>query len=338
MNKKIVIILTVAFLCGTVSAGEFSKVGTAGAQFLKIGVGSRYTAMAEASVACANDIYSMYWNPAGLANVYNNELAFSHVYYIADINLNYVAYARSFEDIGIFGVSATVLGMDDQEVTTTEPDEQNGTGEMYSVSSHAVQLTYARYLTTRFAFGGSFKYVSEKIYREKSDGFAFDFGTLLYTGLRSLRIGMSISNMGPEMRFDGPDLDVFYKPEDESENPNYDPFTSRLKVEPYDLPLTFRVGLAYDLAFGTGSNLLLAIEAKHPNDNEQQGAIGAEYSWQERYFLRGGYKLNYEEESLTFGGGIRTDLSETVDFIIDYAWVDFGRFHSVHRFSASISF
>ncbi len=337
MSRKIVIIATVLLLCGTVSAGEFSKVGTAGAQFLKIGVGSRYTAMGEASVASSGDIYSMYWNPAGLVQIGDNELAFSHVSYVTDISLNYIAYARTFEDIGVFGASATVLSMGDQEITRTAMEDQNGTGEMYSASSYAFQLTYARYLTTQFSFGGSFKFVGEEIYREKASGFAFDFGTLLYTGFRSLRIGMSISNMGPEMKFDGPDLDVAYDPSDGG-NENQDEFNSRLKVEAYDLPMTFRIGMAYDIAFGPESNLMMSVEAKHPNDNEQQGAIGAEYDWQKKFFLRGGYKFNYVEQGLSFGGGLKTPLGEETELSLDYAWVDYGRFESVHRFSASVSF
>jgi type IX secretion system protein PorV len=335
MNKVIIFIATVLLLCGTVSAGEFSKVGTAGAQFLKVGMGSRYTAMGEAGVASAGDIYSLYWNPAGLAQIGANEMAFSHVNYVADINLNYIAYGKTFEDIGVFGASATFLSMGDQEITTV--DDQNGTGDMYSASSYAFQLSYARYLTAHFSFGGSFKYVGEEIYREKASGFAFDFGTLLYTGFRSLRIGMCISNMGPEMKFDGPDLDVAYDPS-QGDDGNQDEFNSRMKVEGYDLPMTFRIGMAYDVAFGPESNLMLAIEAKHPNDNEQQGSFGAEYDWQSRFFLRGGYKLNYVEEGLSFGGGLKTPLGEETELSIDYAWVDFGRFESVHRFSASVSF
>ena len=334
MNKVIILVATVLLLCGTVSAGEFSKVGTAGAQFLKVGMGSRYTAMGEAGVASAGDIYSMYWNPAGLAQIGTNELAISHVNYVTDISLNYIAFAKNFDDIGVFGASVTILSMDDQEITTA--DAQNGTGDMYSASSYAFQMSYARYLTAHFSFGGSFKFVGEEIYREKASGFAFDFGTLLHTGFRSLRLGMSISNMGPEMKFDGPDLDVGY--DIDPTDPGQDDFNSRLKAEGYDLPMVFRVGMAYDLAFGPESNVMLSVEAKHPNDNEQQGAIGAEYEWQNKFFLRGGYKINYAEEGLSFGGGLKTPLGEETKLCIDYAWVDFGRFESVHRFSASVSF
>nr|MBN2276820.1 PorV/PorQ family protein [candidate division Zixibacteria bacterium] len=334
MIKKLITVVIAALIATTALAGEFSKTGTAGAQFLKIGVGARYHGMGEAAVAVAEDIYAMYWNPAGLTSIETSELAFTHVDYITDINLDYIAYARRFEGLGVFGLSATILSMGDKEITTIE--EPEGTGQSYSASSFAFQLSYSRQLTAQFSFGASFKYIGEEIYREKAAGFAVDFGTMLYTGFKSLRMGMNISNMGPEMKFDGPDLDVEYDADEG--NPNQEPFSSRLKVDPYDLPLTFRVGLAYDFVDTEDSRLMVAIETKHPNDNEQQGAIGAEYDWQGKYFLRAGYKLNYEEEGLGLGAGFRTGLSQYTTLALDYAWVDVGRLESVHRFSASLSF
>jgi hypothetical protein len=334
MNKKIIVIVAVVLMGLPTFAREFSKVGSAGAQFLKIGVGARYHGLGEAGVASVNDIYSLYWNPAGLAYIGGSQAAFTYVNYITDISLNYIAYARQYEGVGVFGVSATVLSMGEQEITTV--DEPDGTGDMYSASSYALQLSYARFLTSQFSFGGSFKYVSEEIYRESARGWGVDFGTLLYTGFKTLRMGMNISNMGPEMQFDGPDLDVAYNP-DES-NPNQDGLPSRLKVDHYNLPLTFRVGLAYDWQWQDDYKLTLSVEAKHPNDNLQQGSLGGEFNWRDTYFLRAGYKFNYEEEGLGLGGGIRTRITGSTDLIIDYAWVDFGRLESVHRFSASISF
>jgi hypothetical protein len=43
-----------------------AKVGTAGAQFLELGVSARAVAMGEAFVAVANDATAVYYNPAGL--------------------------------------------------------------------------------------------------------------------------------------------------------------------------------------------------------------------------------------------------------------------------------
>ncbi len=331
--KTIIVILGVLILAASVSA-DFSKIGSSGAQFLKIGVGSRYQAMGEASVAVANDVYATYWNPAGLVEIENGAVAFTNVNWVLDIDLNYVALARYFEGVGVFGLSATVLSMDEQEITTFE--EQDGTGNYYSAASYAVGLSFARQLTNRFAFGATFKYVGEKIHREHSQGFAFDFGTLLYTGFRSLRLGMSISNMGPELKFSGPDLAVRYDPQ-EGEGAN-NPIAAELKTTPYDLPMTFRVGVAYDIETGPKSILTLSGELKHPSDNVQQGSLGAEWSFSEHFFLRGGYKLNYEEEGLALGGGISTKISNSTSVVIDYAWQDFGRLQSTQRFSVGFVF
>jgi opacity protein-like surface antigen len=334
MKKILIFIAAFVLLGGTLMAADFTKVGTAGAQFLKIGVGARYHGLGEASAAVVNDIYAMYWNPAGLTYIRNSEAAFTYVNYVTDVSLNYAAYAKRFEDFGVFGASVMVLSMGDQEITTI--DEPEGTGETYSSSSYALQLSYARQMTTQFSFGLSFKYIGERIYHESASGFGFDFGTLLYTGFRSLRLAMNISNMGPEMTFSGPDLDVEYSPD--ASNPNQDTYSGQLKVDPYSLPLTFRVGMAYDWDFTEDARMVFSIEAKHPNDNLQQGSFGTEFDWQDKYFLRAGYKFNYEEEGLGLGGGFKTNVTKNTELSIDYAWVSFGRFDSVHRFSAGIAF
>jgi hypothetical protein len=333
MKKALISLMLLTIAAGTASA-EFSKVGSSGAQFLKIAVGSKYQAMGEAAVAVANDVYSTYWNPAGLTEVENAAIGFTNVDYLLDINLNYVGFARYFEDVGVFGLSATILSAGDQEITTLE--QQEGTGEYYSATSYSVAVSYARQLNVQFAFGLSFKYVGERIHNERAEGFAFDFGTLLYPGIQSLRLGVSISNMGPEMTFSGSDLIVSYY--DETADDATTPVSAELKTNPYDLPLLFRIGAAYDVQVAPKSVVTLAGELKHPNDNVQQGAVGAQFAFNEMFFLRGGYKLNYDEEGLTVGGGLDTRISRTTHLLIDYAWQDFGRLESTQRFSVGFTF
>ncbi len=317
-----------------VSAAETSKVGMAGAQFLKIGVGAKYQALGEASVAIANDAYSMFWNPAGLAEVEGTDFAFTSVDWLLDVKLNYFGAAKAFEGVGVIGVSATMLSMDDIEITTF--DNPDGTGEFYTATSYAIGASYARQLTTQFSFGGSIKFLGEKIHNATANGVALDFGTLLYTGFRSLRVGMSMSNVGSDMTFGGSDLDVNYDDRDgEGNNPGV---TAQLKATPYDLPLLFRMGLAYDVQFGPKSLVTFAGEFKHPNDNEQQGSLGMQYGYSERFFLRAGQKINYAEEGLTLGGGLSLPFGESSKLTLDYAWQDFGRLASAQRFSVGISF
>ncbi len=328
--KKIALILVMfLFIFSSVSA-EFSKVGSSGAQFLKIGVGSRYQGIGEASVAFVNDAYSMFWNPAGLVGVTESQAVFTNVNYLLDVNLNYFGYAKYFEDVGVFGFSTTVLSMEDIEITNFE--NQDGSGEFYSVSSFAIGVSYARQLNAKVAFGGTFKYVGEKIHHLTSSGIAFDFGTQLQTGYKSLRMGMSISNMGPKLKFAGSDLAFSYIDD------NGIPVSSAKQSSSYELPLTFRVGLAYDFDLNDKAVVTLSSEFKHPNDNVEQGAFGTQFAFDGKYFLRGGYKINYDEQGLTLGGGTQTSLGEESNLFIDYAWQDFGRLSSTQRFSLGFTF
>ncbi len=330
MRKLLSVIAITVLLAGLVDGSDFTKTGSVGAQFLKIAVGSRYQGLGEASAALVNDVYALYWNPAGLASVEGNAVTFTNVNWASDVALNYVAIANQVGDYGVLGFSATLLTMGDMEITTV--DQPEGTGETFGSSSFALTAGFGRNLTTRLAFGVSIKYVYEKIYNESSGGIAFDFGTQLHTGLRSLRLGMNIANMGPELRFSGPDL-IHSLNQDGGAISN-----GAISVDGYELPLTFRLGAAYDLITDLDNRWTLAAEAKHPNDNDQQLSVGSEYAYQQKYFLRGGYKLNYDEQGLTLGAGLRTRVSEQTTLVLDYAWSDFGRLESVHRFSLGFTF
>ncbi len=330
----LLVILLIFTLLSSAHSGEFSRVGTAGAQFLKIGMGSRYVAMGEASVACVNDAYAMYWNPAALTEISSSNLSLTNVDWVLDVQVNNASFGKAIDEYSAFGISLTALSMGDMEVTTVE--EPEGTGETFTSSSYSLALGYARKLTDRFSVGIGGKYVWERISEERASGLALDFGTLFYTGFRSLRIGMSISNLGSEMKLEGPELDAYYNPQ--PGNPNYDNVKAKLQVDPYDLPLTFRFGMAYDLIDSPESKLTVSVEAKHPNDNTQQASLGGEYIWKEMLALRGGYKLNYEEEGVTLGGGLKLQTGKDTRLDISYAWADFSRLSSVHRFSLGFEF
>jgi len=333
--KKFAVILVCICLTSTVLADQ-PKVGAVGAQFLKIGVGSKYQGMGETSVATVNDIYATYWNPAGLVGVENWSVGFTSVNWLLDINLNYVAFAKSFEDVGVLGVSVTVLSGDEQEITTTlNNDTQDGTGQYYNFSSYAIGLSFARQLTTRFSFGATGKFLGETIGDVNAKGVAFDFGTLLYTGFRSLRMGMSITNMGSQMQFKGRAMQVPYNDDGIG---NSVPVEAELKANPYNIPLTFRVGMAFDVEMGPRSMVTFSGEFKHPNDADKRGSMGAEYAFNEQFYLRSGYKFGYDEETVAFGGGLSTPIGSGTSLVIDYAWQDFGRLESAQRFSLGFTF
>ena len=327
-------IVTFLLIASAGYAGEFSKVGTAGAQFLKIGMGARYIGMGEASSAVVNDAYSMYWNPAGMAMIEETEFAFTSVDWIEDVSLNFISLVKPIGAQGTIGLSATILSIGEMEETTVW--EPNGTGNMFDASSFSLSAGYARNWTDRFSAGIKLKYVSERIAEARSSGVAFDIGTLFRTGYRNFRVGLNISNLGQGLKFSGSDLNIKYSRD--PNNPNYDPVNASLLTEEYDLPLTFRIGCAYDLVETSMSTWTIAAEAKHPNDNVQQLSLGSEYLWNSMVALRAGYKFKYEEEGVTLGGGVILAPTQSTALVIDYAWSDFGNLDSVHRFSFGVRF
>ena len=67
--KKFITLLIIITLQAVSIAGDFSKVGTTSAQFLKIGVGARAMGLGGSFTALANDVSTLYWNPAGITNL-----------------------------------------------------------------------------------------------------------------------------------------------------------------------------------------------------------------------------------------------------------------------------
>ncbi len=339
--KKIIplfVILTLFFtnscICG------FSKVSTAAAQFLKIGVGARAMGMGETFVAVANDASTLYWNPAGLTNIKSASLMVSHSQWFADIYHDFAAMAIPLNNNDFIGISAIALNTDEQEVTTI--DQPDGAGIFYDVSDIAIGISYARALTDRFSTGITAKYIQQNAYNETARSVAIDIGTYLRTGYHGLTIAMCMSNFGGRMKLEGRDLIALVDINDEIDG-NYRT-DARLKTESWPLPLNFRVGIAMDIMGGVDpffssqdNRFTLAIDGNHPNDNEERVNVGGEYSWREMLFARVGYKINYDVEKWAFGGGLKFDIGQQ-KLAIDYAMVDFADLGTVSRFSVELMF
>jgi len=113
-----------------VLGGQRSGISTA--QFLKIGVGGRASAMGDAFVAVANDASALYWNPAGLSQFTQNQVMFSHNKWVVDINHDFLGLVYHMDATNSFGIALTSLSMKDMPVTTEFAP--TGTGEYFGFS------------------------------------------------------------------------------------------------------------------------------------------------------------------------------------------------------------
>jgi len=334
MRKLFILMIT---LLTAVSVAQ-TKVGSTAAAFLNIGVGSRPIAMGGAFAATANDITSLYWNPAGASRVVGNEAFFAHTNWFADITYNWAGALLNLGDMGAVGISLTYLDYGKMEVTTLA--QSDGTGEMFSAMDYSLALTYAYNLTDRFSIGGNLKYVNESIWNSSASAFAVDLGVLFNSDLYGLRMAATITNFGTDMKMDGKDLYVLH---DVNQNiyGNNDQILATLNTNSFPLPLTFRVGVAMDVLNTEENRLTLGLDALHPNDNAESLNLGAEYVFDNMISLRGGYKsllLTNSEEGLTLGFGLQYEFFPGLGVSLDYAYQDFGILKNTQHFSMGIKF
>ncbi|GIK60837.1 MAG: hypothetical protein JETCAE03_30510 [Ignavibacteriaceae bacterium] len=292
------------------------RAGISTAQFLKIGVGGRAAALGESFIAISDDASALYWNPAGLAQFNKNQLIISHNIWVADINHDFIGAVYHLDSENSFGASLTAVTMDDMPVTTEFAPF--GTGEYFSFTDIAISLSYARRMTDQFSFGGTVKYVEETLDKLKMRGVMIDLGTFYRTGLGSTRFAVTVSNFGAELAPDG-DV-VLIGNRTNSEWQSFAP------------PTIFRVGFAFEPYETEEHRITTSIQLNHPNDNSENIVLGAEYAWQKMFFLRGGYKFNVDEQNYSFGLGLNVPLS-IAEFTLDYAFTNFQRLGSAHRFS-----
>ncbi len=321
LNKIYISIIIVLITCSVTDAQLFpvlggQRAGISTAQFLKIGVGGRAAALGESFVAISDDASALYWNPAGLAQFKENQIIFSHNIWLVDINHDFLGAVYHLDLDNTFGISLTSLSMDKMPVTTEFAPF--GNGEYFGFSDIALSVSYARRMTEQFSFGGTVKYIEETLDKLKMRGVMIDIGTYYKTGLGSTRFAVTVSNFGAELAPDGEVVLVGNR--EKSEWQSFAP------------PTIFRIGFAFEPYQSEEHILTTSIQLNHPNDNSENVSVGAEYSWRRILFLRVGYKINVDEQNYSFGAGVNVPIS-IAEFTFDYAFANFERLGSAHRFS-----
>lgn len=340
MKRKTVSGLCVVVLvlfCAMGVAHAQKKVGTTAAPFLGIGVGPRAAAMGGAGVAAYDDASCLYWNPGALSRVGYSQFMASHATWFLDTDFNWAGLMVNMGELGAVGVSFTQLDYGEEAVTYT--DNEN-TGEKWGAYDLAAAVSYARNLTSAFSIGVTWKYVQQKIWNESASGVAFDMGLLFITDFNNMRLGMSISNFGADMRLDGKDL-LHRVDLDPDASGNNETIVSKLKTDSWPLPLFFRVGVAYDLVNIEGRRFTIAADALRPSDNSETLNLGGEFALNEFFFLRGGYKSLFREDSYegpTFGAGFVWNAGQAWSITVDYAYTTYDVLQHVHIASLAFGF
>ncbi len=287
-NAAAAAIAAAAVACAAASwpaPARAANPGDTGLAFLKIGVGARAAAMGEAYVAVAQDPTALYWNPAGIAVAPDLEVHATHNEWIADVRYEYLAAVRGLRGHAL-GAQIGLLHMGQFEGR----DANGELTESFRSYDFFFGASYGRRISRAFEVGATGKFLYEKIQSFTATGFAGDFGIRYRTPLRGLTLGATATNLGPDMKFE---------------------------QDSFLLPVSARIGAAYRTR-AILQGLILASDLRFPNDGDVKGHLGAELQVHEMIALRGGAKLNYDEEIGTVGVGIHYR-----EYDIDYAYTPF---------------
>jgi hypothetical protein len=312
-------------------AGGLDRLGTAGAQELRIPVGAASIATGGSTVALGNGLQNLYWNPASLAGVDHSEAMVSYSSWLGDTKVNFGAVAMGLGTQGQVGLSIKVLNLGD--IIETTEDAPEGTGRTLSPNFSVIGLSYARRMTDRVHLGFTGSYVSERIADLSATGFALDLGVQYDTGWRGLRFGFAMKNVGPDMRFTGADLEErIVVPGDD---PTAQPHVVRLQSSAFEIPSYLQLGVSYDIPMGGDRRSTIFGAFQGNNFNTDEYRLGAEVPIGDFLALRGGFvgqvpiKSEDRQEnylySFSYGAGFNFKLGDR-PLALDWAGSHVGEF------------
>lgn len=318
--RKVLVFIIAILISMPSFAGDVARKGTTGADQLLIPVGARGIATGGAFISNITGLEAIYFNPAGLDIDRKTEGMFSHMSYIADINVSYFAAGTSLGELGSIALSIKTLDFGQIPVTTFESPD--GTGSTYSPGFLVAGLTYSKIVTDRVVFGVTAKVISESIMNASATGFALDFG-VQYRFEKNISLGAAVKNIGSNMAYSGQDLEVKTTVPGGSvrgQSGNYQAVT-----EAFQIPSFFELAIAYDYSFDKENALMLGTTFVNNNSYEDQFKFGLEYSYNKMFFIRGGYNFLTENNTsniydFSFGAGLHYSLAEGIDVTFDYAF------------------
>ncbi len=307
--RIVVSALLLALSCAP-AARAGNRSGTVSEQFLKLGTSARAIGMGGAQVAVADGVSSIAFNPAGILSVNDYGFAASYTSWLADISHTYVGLVKNFPGVGALGISVIALSTDD--IVETTPAAPEGTGRTFKASDYAFSIAFGRQVTDQFRVGVNGKIIKSYLFDTElsASSFAFDIGTLYDIPILQSHIGVSLTNIGKDVKFIN---------------------------ETYSLPTALRFGVLVDVLKQADSQLITTLQITRLNDADEQYNLGAEYVLNNMFSLRGGYKFAYDQENYTGGFGVKLN-SVGFNGSIDYGYNNFTYLAGTHSFTLEMQF
>ncbi len=307
---------------------------------MNIGVDAAALGMSSAVTAHTNDVNSGYWNPAGLLNLEDSQLALMHSSYFANIaNYDYAAFAMPIDNRSAVGISLIRFAVDDILNTTQLIDAQGNINydriSLFSTADYGLTFSYARKLPVQGLNYG----VNAKIIRRvigdfaASWGFGFDVGIQFETK-NNWKFGVMARDITTTFNAWAIDEDEFAKIQNAVAGQNQElPETTEITIPKLQIGVSKLVDFNVDYTLLTAVNLNVRFEENNDVISSSfasiNPAIGFEFGYVDMVYLRAGVG-NFQNEMQidnteqlsfqpSFGVGFKYNGVQ-----IDYAFTDIG--------------
>lgn len=330
-NKSICLLIASLFAIAPAMAQEDYNPIPSSVYSLGISPDAIASGMGDVGAATNPDVYSHYWNPSKYPFIESKAgFALSYTPWLSqlasDIDLVSVMGYYKLDDVQSLSGSLRYFSLG--EVIIRETYGEVG----YAVEPYemVVDFGYSRLLSEKFSMGVSLRYIlSDLMSDEDPSGktVAADisgyYRTPMYVGRErgSFGLGFNMSNIGGKISYDGGNTNYF-------------------------LPANLRVGTSVKMPFDDYNALTLSADVNKllvpsPRDSTDRGegtspikaiftsfndapngmkeelqeiywSVGAEYAYNDQFFVRGGYYHEHENKGnrkyYTFGAGFKMNM------------------------------
>ncbi len=293
--------------------------GSSAASFLKFSPSPRGSGMGEAYTSIAEDAYSAWWNPAGLASVEGPELAATYNDSMQDVTNQYLSVAYPLRFGSTLGFNVTRLsvapfqGYDAQGIKIGKVDSS----DIAAGGAYARTLLKDEIERPLLNVGAGLKLISEKLDGASANTAALDLGAVYYirpanywmskAPAQEFRVALAVRNIGPGLKFDR-------------------------RSSP--LPVSATAGASWLSHPGGSASLILSLDQTCASDEKYYAAFGAEYVAFQLLSLRAGYRTGQ-----AIGSGLRIGVGFQLSFVdIDYSMSPYGELGAMHKLGVSMKF
>ncbi len=268
-------------------------------EFSNIGVDAAALGMSNAVTAQTSDVNSGYWNPAGILQLEDKQIALMHANYFANIaQYDYAGFAMPIDDRSAWGISLIRFGVDDILNTTQLIDSQGNIDynriSLFSTADYGVTFSYARKLPVQgFNYGVNAKVIRRIIGDFASSwGFGFDVG-LQFQNKKDWKFGLMLRDITTTYNTWTINEEAYEKIKNAVPGENQElPETSEITLPKAQFGLSKKFEFHYDYTLTTAANL--NMEFAQTNDIISSSmvsispAIGLEFGYIDLAFLRAG--------------------------------------------------